>query len=113
MEENCLVSKPWSRALWGRGRSSRRSSIQARDWFGTVPGRESARNTMSLTKVSTSGSKKKWNHAFLLPCGGLLAVHELVYGRDKDRTLMAHCTMYLTLHSFSLKLCSATIDVKT
>ena len=24
-----------------------------------------------------------------------------------------HCTIYLTLHSFSLKLCSATIDFKT
>ena len=26
---------------------------------------------------------------------------------------LVHCTMYLTLHSVSLKLCSATIDLKT
>ena len=27
--------------------------------------------------------------------------------------IIVHCTMYLTLHSFSLKLCSATFDLKT
>ena len=46
MEENYLVSKPWSRAVWGRVRSRRRSSILAWDWSGTVPGRESVRITI-------------------------------------------------------------------
>ena len=30
-----------------------------------------------------------------------------------SRGKLAHCTMHLTLHSFSPKLCSATIDLKT
>ena len=34
-------------------------------------------------------------------------------GNYKSLDTFQQCTMYLTLHSFSLKLCSATLDLKT
>ena len=42
--------------------------------------------------------------------GGSLLMYKV---SDRGRKNSVKCTMYYTLHSFSLKLCSATIDLKT
>ena len=64
----------------------------------------------AVTAEISESSRLKLNAQF-----SVLTVHFTVHTERCRGEVPAviQCTMYLTLHSFSLKLCSATIDLKT
>ena len=69
-----------------------------------------------LMSLGLMGLRSKgWNDSSwgLTRFGGYHIYAKKVKLQVYDRNRSVQCTMYLTLHTFSLKLCSATIDLKT